>query len=227
MKYNYGELCVQMIVLFIFYNVIYYFPPLQKYTDDTRFNVYRSLMCIAFSYFGVHIGLNFFKHGLNHPFSFRHAQINEVQYIFMAYLVLDVIKIIASNPLKEIRPDLLVHHILCILGLLAAHHSKQYGYMHIIILIAESLSIVSGVDAMAIEDDNKYLSYQCKKFRRRVLKYIRMPIWILIIMYTLKYINRSSSIVWYHFIISTVLIIFLDYYWLQKCNKVIKMYESN
>jgi hypothetical protein len=222
--YNFNELCIQMIVLFIFYNSIYYFPLLTKYTDETRFNVYRSLMCIAFSYFGIHIGLNFFKHGFSHPFSFRHSQINEIQYIFMAYLVLDVIKILASD---NIRPDLLIHHILCISGLLAAHFSKQYGYMHIIILIAESLSIVSGIDCMAIEDDDTYLSYKCKKIRKTILKYIRMPIWILIIIYTLKYTNRGSSMVWYHTIISTILIIILDIYWLRKCNKVIQKYEIN
>jgi hypothetical protein len=59
--YDYKELCSKMVILVVLYSMIEYYPDLQKYNDETRFNYYRSIMCFAFSCIGLHIFIKHFK----------------------------------------------------------------------------------------------------------------------------------------------------------------------
>ncbi len=222
-SYDYKELCSMMIILVVLQTMVNYFPDLKKYNTDTKFNYYRSLMCLSFTGIGLQIGINHFKNGFSHPFSFHHEDLNSVHYIFMAYLVVDLLKMIAD---KNTRIDLYAHHGLCIFGIITALNIGKFGYAHSIILICEAISIVTGIDSMAIEDNDDYLSYQCKRFRKNVINYVRLPMWITVLIFTLKYTNRGPSILWYNGLISSIIMICLDRYWLGKCEKVIQKYET-
>ena len=104
----------------------------------------------------------------------------------MTYLVVDMVYMISS---KNKRMDLYVHHMLMITGLTISNYLNCFGYIQSIVLICESLSIVSGIDSMAIEDNDNKLSYYCKKIRKNIIKYVRGPIWVtalLIILYFIK-----------------------------------------
>jgi hypothetical protein len=92
-------------------------------------------------------------------------------------------------------------------------------------LINESISIVSGVDSMYLEDDKKYESMICKKVRKGLIQYIRFPIWILVILITYYRMNELPSLLFWNSILTPALMIILDKYWESKCQKVIDEYN--
>ena len=161
------EISLNMCIITVLYTIVHYYPGLKKYSNEIKFNIYRSLMCITFTCIGINIMVEHFGNGLVHPFSFQHDTITEAFNLFMTYLVVDVIYMISS---KNKRIDLYVHHILIIIGLTISNYTNCFGYIQSIVLICESLSIVSGIDSMAIEDKDNKLSYYCKKFRKNIIK---------------------------------------------------------
>jgi hypothetical protein len=220
--YDFRELSIKIFILLVVYSIIYYYPKLNKYSDETKFNYYRSFMCLAFTIIGLHILINHFSNGFSHPFSYHHYDMDEIHYIFMAYLIIDIIKLLAS---KSTRYDLYGHHIISILTILSGIFTNKFGYLHCIVLICESISIVTGIDSIAIEDNDNYLSYLCKKFRKNIINYIRLPIWLSIFIFSLKYLNRGPKMLIYPGLIFPFIMIFLDRYWEKKCDKVINKYE--
>jgi hypothetical protein len=220
--YDYKELCSKIVILVVLQSLVHYYPDLKKYNNETRFNYYRSLMCLTFTCLGLHVAIKHFNNGFSHPFSYHHSDMNEIHYIFMAYLIVDLLKLVAN---KSNRPDLYIHHILCIGSTILALSIGKFGYLHSIVLICESISIVTGFDSTAMEDKDNYLSYQCKKFRKNIINYVRLPMWIALIIFTLKYTNRAPTTLWYNAIFTPVIMIFLDKYWEKKCDKVISKYE--
>lgn len=222
-NYNYKELCIKMAILIVIQSLVHHYPNLQKYNSDTRFNYYRSLMCLAFATIGLHIGLNHIQYGFLHPFSYYNNDINEVQYLFMAYLIIDILKLMADN---SKRYDLYIHHLLCIATLINFYNNNKYGYLHVLLLICESISIVTGIDSMALEEDDKLLSYKCKKYRQQIIRNVRIPLWIILLLTTLKYTNRVSFSLWCNSIIISTVMIYLDLHWDKKCRKIIEQYEK-
>jgi len=220
--YDYKELCSKIVILVVLQSMVHYYPDLKKYNNETRFNYYRSLMCIVFTCLGLHVAVHHFKNGFSHPFSYHHNDMNEIHYIFMAYLIIDMLKLVANN---SKRPDLYIHHLLCIGTIIIAICTGKFGYLHSIVLICESISIVTGIDSMAMEENDDYLSYQCKKFRKQIINFVRLPMWIALLVFALKYTNRGPTIIWYNAIFTSIIMIFLDKYWEKKCDKVIKKYE--
>lgn len=220
--YDFRELSIKIFILLVIYSIIFNYPKLTNYSDETKFNYYRSFMCLAFTCIGLHIGINHFKDGFSHPLSYHHIEMNEIHYVFMAYLIIDIIKLLAN---KSTRYDLYLHHIISIGSIILALSINKFGYLHCIILICESISIVTGIDSIAMEDKDDYLSYQCKKIRKKIINYIRLPIWIAIGIFTLKYFNRGPKIIIYNGLLLSASMIILDRYWGKKCDKVINKYE--
>jgi len=216
------EISLNMCIITVLYTIVHYYPGLKKYSNEIKFNVYRSLMCITFTCIGINIMVEHFGNGSLHPFSFQHDTITEAFNLFMTYLVVDVIYMISS---KNKRIDLYVHHILIIIGLTISNYTNCFGYIQSIILICESLSIVSGIDSMAIEDKDNKLSYYCKKFRKNIIKYVRGPIWITALLIILYFIKKLPILFSSSGIIVSVIMLYMDKIWENKCNKVIDMYE--
>ena len=221
--YDYKHLYTKMIILIVLQSFVHYYPDLQKYKNETRFNYYRSLMCMGFSMIGLHVGINHFKNGFSHPFSYQHNDMDEIQYLFMAYLIVDIIKMLADG---NTRMDLYLHHIMCIISVIMAKSIDKYGYLHAMLLICESISIITGVDSMAVEDGDNILSYHCKRFRKNIINYVRLPMWIFMLMVTIRHTNKAPSLLWYNGLICSIVMIGLDIYWLKKCEKVIDKYEK-
>ncbi len=220
--YDFRELSLKLFILLVVYTIIFNYPKLSKYNDETKFNYYRSFMCLAFTLLGLHIGINHFRNGFAHPFSFNHIEMDEIQYIFMAYLIIDLIKLKASN---NNRPDLFIHHILCIGSIILALIYNKFGYLHCLLLICESISIVTGIDSIAMEENDNFLSYQCKKYRKQIITYIRRPIWIAVLIFSLKYFKRGPLPIVLNCLFFAIVMFFLDRYWEGKCDKVINKYE--
>ena len=107
------------------------------------------------------------------------------------------------------------------------YNSHGYaGWLVSLIIFAEILSVVSGIDRIAMNEGNMEESMIYKKIRKNIIKFIRLPIWIIIFLFSTKYIGRMPSYMSYFGYIMTFVMINLDIYWEKKCDKVIDKYKS-
>ena len=216
------ELSVNICILIVLYQLVCHFPALKKYDENIKFNVYRSLMCITFGSMGINILINHFRNGIAHPFSFKHEDMNELYHLFTAYIIVDLLGMVI---LKCKRIDLYIHHIVCIGGLLVSHFTNKFGYLHSVLLIGELLSAVSGIDSIAIADNDMKLSVYCKKIRINIIKNIRYPIWIILFLFIVRYTEKVPNAIWYYCFASSIGMMYMDRYWEKKCNNIIDKYE--
>ena len=56
---------------------------------------------------------------------------------------------------RNTRLDLYVHHIWCLVSFLLAQYYDVLGYFHVFLLINESISIVSGLDSIYLEEETQ------------------------------------------------------------------------
>jgi hypothetical protein len=217
------EICKNIFILTVLIKVINKFPYLRKYDNDIKFSIYRSFICISLAIMGLDVFTNNFVNGFSHPFSFKNGLMSEIYQLFFAYLLVDVIYMIAT---KCKRIDLYGHHIMCLGALIISHFTNKFGYIHSIVLIAEILSAVSGVDNMAMNDNDMVTSLQCKKIRRNIIRYIRYPIWIILFLFTIRYSNKTPSLLWYNLLVSSIVMTKMDQFWEKKCEKIIAKYEK-
>ena len=125
------------------------------------------------------------------------------------------------------RVDLYFHHFLCLSAFTICISNDTYGYFSNIILIAEAMSLVSGIDKMFMEDKEMKKSTYCKKYRLFIIRYFRLPIWLTCIITTLYHSHKISKSCWWLYLSSSVLMIGLDRYWEKKCLKAINKYQKN
>jgi hypothetical protein len=214
-------LIIKIITLFLFSEFIENYKKLEKYSIETKFNIYRSLMCIYFSLYSLEISINYLPEAYGLPFDFKNEETIDIQNWFIAYLILDIEKMIITG---NKRWDLYVHHIWCLISFWIAQSYDKLGYFHIFLLINESISIVSGIDSIYLEENKKYESMLCKKYRKNIIKFVRLPIWILVLLTTLHHRKNLPDILFWNGLLTSVLMIGLDSYWESKCDKVINEY---
>ena len=216
------EYYIKIIVLFIFWKIIKKHPKLKEYKPETAFSVYRSLMCLFFMLFALENLINNFTDLFNQPYATRECY-SDITSWFIVYLIMDVLKMILD---KNKRIDLYIHHIWC---LFVAVSFKYYGIscsMVNLILINEAISIVSGLDLMAMEDNKMKESYYYKVYRKSIIRYIRLPIWILGLLFTIRHTHQTIPILWWISTFTCFLMIGMDHYWEKKCDKVINKYSE-
>jgi len=212
-------LIIKIIILFIFSELIENYNKLKNYKMETKFNIYRSLMCIYFSLYSLEITINNFDEAYGIPFDFKNEEINEISDWFIAYLIIDIEKMILT---KNSRFDLYIHHIWCLISFLIAQYYDKLGYFHVFLLINEAISIVSGIDSIFLEENKKYESMLCKKYRKNIIRFIRLPIWIIVFLTTIHHRKNIPSIMFWNGILTSLLMIYLDDYWFKKCNDAIE-----
>ena len=112
---------------------------------------------------------------------------------------------------------------MCLSALIYKKKMNHCNYIIVITLLAELISVVSAVDLLSKEDKNIKLSIKLKKFRIFVINYIRIPIWIFTIFNILLH-NKdlNNKFEFYFDIIGQIGLIYLDFYWKNKCVKFIK-----
>jgi hypothetical protein len=228
-QFNYEQLdfqkiLIKIVVLYIFWNIIKYEPHLMEYKEEIRFSMYRSLMCITFTVFSFHNTLKHLSNGYTHPFLFHNINLTEIHDLFCGYLIFDIIKMLSD---KNKRIDLYIHHIWCLISFFIAKHYNHCGFFHSFILFNEIISVVSGIDSIAMNDGNMDESLLYKKIRKNIIQYVRLPIWIILFLFMVKYTNRIPKLLWWNGILTTILMIYLDRYWEKKCDKVINKHNLN
>ncbi len=209
---------IKIIVLFLFLLFVEKYPKLTKFNQDTRFNFYRSLMCLFFSLYSLDNTVNNLISGYIEPFDYKFEGFEDISQWFVSYLILDIGKMAW---MKNTRWDLYVHHIWCLASYLIAMYYNKIGFFHSFLLINEAISIVGGIDSMFMEEKDMDKSKKCKVYRKNIIKYLRLPIWIITLLMTLHHTHDVPDIMFWNGLISSCLMIWLDRYWEKKCDKVI------
>lgn len=209
---------IKILVLFLFLIFVEKYPKLSPFSSDTKFNFYRSLMCIFFSLYSFENTINNLIPGYIEPFDFKFDGFIDISQWFVAYLILDIGKMIW---MKNKRWDLYVHHIWCLGSYLIGFYYDKIGFFHNFVLINEAISVVSGIDSMYMEEKSMEKSKKCKLYRKNIIKYLRLPVWIIILLMTLHHTHDVPNIMFWNGLISSCLMIWLDRYWEKKCDKVI------
>lgn len=213
---------IKIIILFLFSEWVETYKYMNKYKTETKFNVYRSLMCIYFSLYSLEISINNFDEAYGLPFDYKNDDINNLSEWFESYLLLDIEKMIVTG---NNRLDLYVHHVWCLVSFWIAKYYNKCGYFHIFLLFNEIISVPSGIDSIYLEEGKHYESMLCKKFRKIIIKNVRLPIWIIVFITTIHHRHDVPSIMFWNGILTPLLMIYLDNYWLGKCQKVIDEYK--
>jgi hypothetical protein len=209
---------IRIIVLFLFLLWVEYYPKLNQFSPDTKFNFYRSLMCMFFALYSFDNSVNNLISGYIEPFTFKFDGFTDISKWFVAYLILDVGKMAW---MKNTRWDLYVHHIWCLASYSIAFFYDKVGFFHSFVLVNEAISIVSGIDSMYIEEKQLDKSKQCKVYRKNIIKYLRLPVWIITLLMTLHHTHDMPDVMFWNGLITSCLMIWLDRYWEKKCDKVI------
>jgi hypothetical protein len=220
---NIFNIIKNIILLHIFHKFIHIYPDIKKYSYDIKFNLYRSLMCFIFTILSLYSVIKHCKMGFSFPYEYHTDDFRELQEIFVAYLIYDLIIMIKT---KCKRKELYFHHIFVLLVWCVYNFNGYAGWIVSIIIFAEILSIVSGVDRIAMEEGNMEESMLYKKIRKNIIKFIRLPLWIILFLFNTKYIGRNPSYLTYLGYIMVFVMMNLDSYWEKKCDKVINKYKS-
>lgn len=210
---------INIIVLFLFLQFVENYPKLKSYSPDTKFNFYRSLLCLFFSLYSLENIINYGIDGFNEPIKFKAPEVTDITEWFIAYLMVDIGKMIW---MKNTRIDLYIHHVWSLIIYSISYFNDDVGFMNNIVLIAEAISIVSGIDSLHMELNEMEKSKQCKVYRKNIIRYLRIPVWIFIFIYTLKQGHKLPTYLYWNGILSPFLMLGLDIYWERKCSKVIE-----
>ena len=220
---NFSSISIQAISLFIFWKIIKKHPKLKKYKNETMFSVYRSLMCMYFMLYAIENLVCNFSDLFTDPFNMKECY-KEITDWFIVYLAFDIGKMIIN---KNTRIDLYLHHIWCLISYIIGKYFGNCGAIYNLVLICEAISIVSGVDSMAMEDNKMTESYYYKLYRRNIIRYLRLPIWIIGLLIVIRHTHKLNSFVWWNMVLSSFVMIGLDHYWEKKCDKVVKKYQND
>ena len=210
---------IRIIVLFLFLLFVEKYPKLSQYTAETKFNFYRSLMCLFFALYSLENTANNLISGYIEPFDYKFEGFDDISKWFMSYLILDIGKMAW---MKNTRWDLYVHHIWCLASYIIATYYGKIGFFHSFVLINEAISVVSGIDSMYMEEKQMDKSANCKLYMKNIIKYLRLPIWIITLLITLHNTHDVPDIMFWNGLITSCLMIWLDRYWERKCDKVIR-----
>jgi hypothetical protein len=220
---NIFNISKNIFILHAFSKVINKIPELKKYDDDVRFNIYRSLMCLTFTILSFYCFIKHIKMGYSFPYEYHTPEFTELQELFIAYIIYDLYYMLKN---KKGRKDLYIHHIFVLIVTLLYIVSGYGGWLVSILIFCEIISIVSGIDRIAMIDKNMKESMMYKKIRKNIIKFIRLPIWIVLFLFTTKYIGRLPNYLIYMGYITVFVMLNLDRYWEKKCDKVISKYKN-
>ena len=211
---------IKIIVLFLFLLFVEKYPKLSNFSSDTKFNFYRSLMCLFFSLYSLDNTVNNLVSGYIEPFDYKFEGFEDISQWFVSYLILDIGKMAW---MKSTRWDLYVHHLWCLSTYLIGMYYDKIGFFYSFVLISEAISIVGGIDSLYMEEKAMDKSKTCKIYRKNIIKYLRLPIWIITLLIILHHKHNIPDLIFWNGLISSGLMIWLDRYWEQKCDKVIDM----
>lgn len=220
------NIIIKTFILSILWNTVNVgFKSLDKYDVNVKFSIFRSVCCLVMVLYAALNIIRYGKEPLLNPFFSTSFDIKDLNEFFVAYLINDLINMAIT---KTDRAELWFHHIFALITFtLSPLVLKNSPIILNILLLAESLSIVSGVDSMYIFKNEMKHSMYCKKFRKFVIRFIRTPIWIYSIISTLTNYDRLPNLLIINSLAAMIIMPLLDNYWAKKCQKVIDKYDDS
>jgi hypothetical protein len=212
---------IKMIVLGFFYMFIEVILK-HQFTKETQFNCYRSLVCIYFTFTSLKNTIMNIEM-IQEPFDMKSDDFTDISIWFILYLLFDILIMIHQ---KNKRVDLYIHHVYCIVTYGMALYYDKIGFIFNFLLICEAISIVNGLDSIYLEKGDMMNSINCKIYRKNVIKYLRLPIWISLLLFILYHNEIIDPIIFWNGLVSSIMLIGLDIYWEEKCNKIINNIET-
>ena len=194
---------------------------LQKYIKNeiVCFQVYRSVICTFIAlYSSIQIYLYWDKFWLT-PTEYYNEHIERINILSLSYFISDLITMITLN---NNRISLWIHHIFCLMTL--SLHCIYYNNPCIIlnwVSIAEFMSTVSGIDAVA-----KYFRYDkilwwTKLYRCFIIVLVRFPIWC--ILSNFVFTRNMYFAAQVNCIIGAIIMNLLDVYWFALCSQYLNL----
>ena len=208
---------IRLILLLFLLLFINNYSKLDKYTSETKFNFYRSLICLYLSANALEIIINNISQ-INNITSFKNDQINDHISWFKSYIILDLVFMIFT---KNNRIDLYIHHLFCLINFFIIEYYDNYSLLYSLLLLNESISIISGIDSLYLEDKNYEKSKKYKEYRVNIIRYLRRPIWLICIFILLYNKNNMIFSIFSINLIACISFLCLDVYWENKCLKII------
>ena len=178
------------------------------------FQLYRSIICFIISILASYIcyinRFNFY----NDAIYYTNDEIKKVNLFALSFFCSDLINMIIH---KSKRLSLWIHHIICISVFYT--HCVYFNNPSIIftwLLLAEYMSLGSGIDALAKYYKKKIILFWTKFYRCLVIIFIRLPIWYNVILIGL-YNNNIYTSGKYSCILGSLTMTILDFYWFYLC----------
>jgi len=223
----YKEIIKRIVLLIFICLTIYKIPYLKKYDKITRITVYRSLICIFFCLYSIKIIIKNPLYCIRKPYKCI-KETADLHLFFIAYLFLDLLIMFIF---KNKRIDLIFHHIIFLTAAFLTTNSYYKIYTNKVpigislFIIAELISIFSGFDKMAKENKNYDKSIFFKKYRKFIIKYIRIPIWLYILVQGFWFKKKITN---YYFLscLTSIIGIILDNIWYKKADKIINKIKN-
>ena len=197
-------------------------PYLKKYNIKLKFNIYRSVMC-AFFVIKSTLYLLDSQNILENVFS----TINELEPLFFKFCLYIFFDIIFTVSRTKKRFDLLLHHFVILAICFFGYKFNFIGNILPILLLNETISILSGFDRLSLNNNRIVESVLFKKIRKIIIVFIRLPIWSLfvyLILYKGKKLGPTNVKI--ILLLISISIIGLDLYWYKKCSVFIKANET-
>tara|TARA_B110000908_G_C10266895_1_gene465041 strand:+ start:4326 stop:4985 length:660 start_codon:yes stop_codon:yes gene_type:complete len=209
---------VFIIIIGLFVKIM---PFASKYNIKIKFSIYRSIMCCFFVIKSIIYLLNT-SNILKNAF-IQQPYLIPLLFKFCTYISFDIIYTLSQT---KKRYDLLFHHIIILIIIIVAYKNKCIGNILPILLLNESISIVSGFDTVAMNNNKIKESIVFKKIRKMVIFLIRLPLWLLFINLILKN-EKFDSKFKILLVTITISILGLDLYWYKKCSHFIYKNRSS
>lgn len=217
---------IKSIIIILFCCLIlHYLPYIKTFDIKIKFNIYRSIMCTYF----VIKSLEFLKNEENIYDYFSHnIKLEPLIILFSSYIIIDIIFTLSRT---KKRYDLLIHHFIVIGIIIIGYKYKIIGNIFPILLLNEAISIVSGFDSVSLKLGKINESIFFKQIRKYIILGIRLPIWFFLLYICLRESMNKNLIDSYIILnsvkIINILMIILDFYWYNKCNKFISNNMTN
>jgi hypothetical protein len=160
---------------FVIYNLLNIFNIENRFLDNIGFNMTRSLICGSISYYSYKNYNRIFDDKCLENETFSNELIH-YHHQFLNYFIYDIFVMIYQvykNINKNIRIDLLIHHLLAIFVLHIIDDHKMYN-LSLIIGLSEGMSLLSGFKLLASKLGLKKYTNMFVSFRLFYLICIRL-----------------------------------------------------
>ena len=208
-----------VVLLTWFYNLMKH--KLNRYIRDeiVCFQIYRSIICTFIALYSSYQILTKWDKFWTNPSYYKDYHTEWINILTISYFISDLISM-AFHENKRI--SLWIHHIFCLITL--GIHCLYYDNPSIIlnwVSIAEFMSTVSGIDAIAKYYNYDWILWWTKLYRCIIILCVRFPIWYILVSFVFH--REMYLVAQINCILGAIIMNSLDLYWLALCCQYLRL----